>query len=123
MSPKKDPTSIGSILVAMGVITEDQLNEVTSEQNSIDILLGKLLVANGLISPVQLESALMSQQGLRSNKKHLKAIAQAKIAECGGGAVINFATQIRQQSTEIKKSVTGTEFPAVSGGMMDKKIG
>jgi hypothetical protein len=122
MTPKDDPTTIGAILVAMGAITEDQLQEAVHEQHQarMDVMLGKLLLANGLISAAQLEAALSSQSDLRSGKKHKRAMAQSRIAEQGVGAVVALASKLRSSATEARERITGTEFPAV-GNLVGKK--
>ena len=102
IDPKDDPTSIGSILVAMGVITMDQLLVAIEEQTSAskDVLLGKLLVASGFISHEQLEIALGAQEGLRSKKKVHRAHASATIAERSSAAVVEIAQSVRKHSAE-----------------------
>jgi len=82
MNPKDDPTSVGLILIKMGVITKEDLVAAIDEQDnsSIEYLLGKLLVANGVCSKEQVEIALAAQQGMRSNEDHKKAVAIASIA-------------------------------------------
>lgn len=124
-NPKDDPTSIGAILIATGVITADQLVGAVEEQEraSIEILLGKLLVANGVISSAHLESALKVQKELRCKDKRRRALAQAEIAEQSTGAVIAMSTRLRQKSKEVKEGVvtSGTEFPRVTDAMLAKK--
>lgn len=123
MSPADDPTSIGSILVAMGVITAEQLEIAVREQHTVrvDVLLGKLLLANGVISPHQLEVALQSQNDLRSKKKHKRAMAQSKIAEQSVGAVIALASKLRKSARETREKVTGTDYPAITAEMLSGK--
>jgi len=120
MLPKDDSTSIGSILVAMGAITEEQLREAIQEQHNarMEVMLGKLLVANGIISSHQLEAALQSQHDLRSGKKHKRAMAQSRIAEQGVGAVLALATRLRVSAQETKERITGTEFPKITADML-----
>ena len=123
MLPKDDPTSIGAILVAMGVITEEQLRDVVQEQHNVrmDVMLGKLLLADGIISARHLETALQSQQDLRSGKKHKRAMAQSRIAEQGVGAVMSLAAKLRFSVNEAKEKITGTEFPRITADMVAGK--
>ena len=116
MLPSDDQTSIGSILVAMGALTEEQLSSAVREQRNMeeDVVLGKLLLASGVITEDQLKIALQSQSDLRSGKKHKRAMAQSVIAEHSIGAVIALATKIRNKSKETKERITGTEFPKVT---------
>lgn len=82
MNPKDDSTSIGAILVSMGSITGDQLNEVVETQKQMreDTLLGVLLVHNELCSKEQLEAAIDVQVDMRSKNKPRRALAFANVA-------------------------------------------
>jgi hypothetical protein len=82
MSPQEDASSIGNILLAMGIISEAQLWDVLVEQHKLreDQLLGKLLVASGVISAAQLTDAMELQKVMRSSKKRQAALAQADLA-------------------------------------------
>jgi hypothetical protein len=107
----------------MGVITEEQLRTAVQEQHNVrmDVMLGKLLLADGIISSRQLESALKSQLDLRSGKKHKRAMAQSKIAEQGVGAVMSLAAKLRVSVQEAKDKITGTEFPRITADMVAGK--
>jgi len=123
MLPKDDPSSIGAILVAMGVISEEQLQDAVQEQHNVrmDVMLGKLLLANGIISAAQLETALRSQNDLRSGKKHKRAMAQSRIAEQGVGAVMSLAAKLRHSAYEAKERITGSDFPCITADMVAGK--
>jgi len=123
MNPKDDPTSLGAILLAMGIINSHQLECAVEEQadSSIEVMLGKLLIANGLISSDQLDMALSAQVGLRSRKRDVKAKAQAAIAEEGSAQVIALAASVREKSSAAKKRATGDTFPAVTAGLLSSK--
>jgi len=120
--PKDDETSIGSILMAMGAVTVEQLKVAVEEQKiaSEDVLLGKIMVASGCISPEQLEVALSAQAGLRSKKNVKRAYAQASIAESSGAVVVGIASLVRKQSEITRKSRTGQDYPAVTDDMICK---
>jgi hypothetical protein len=123
IDPKDDPTSIGSILVSMGVISIGQLNRAMEEQRtaSRDVLIGKLLVAAGFISNEQLEVALNAQTGLRSKKPVVRANAQAEIAEQSSAAVVRIAGHLRKQSADTRRSRTGEGHEAVTDEMLCKR--
>ena len=80
-TPEDDPTSIGNILLRMGLVTRDQLESVMSEQVHMreDLLMGNLMVAKGLISKEQLEVALAAQKGMRSGGRSGQALAVADV--------------------------------------------
>lgn len=128
MSPKDDPTSIGAILVKMGVITEDELSLAVEEQenSSIEHLLGKLLVANGLCSMEQIEVALAAQQGMRSEEEHRQAVAIASIAMVRKKSVRKAGQAMISRGEEIANKTSSGIYPAVamkmnmvSGGKKD----
>jgi len=123
IDPKDDSTSIGSILVSMGVISIGQLSRAMEEQknSSQDVLIGRLLVASGFISNEQLEVALNAQTGLRSKKSVVRANAQANIAEQSSAAVVRIAGHLRRQSAETRKSRTGEGHEAVTDEMLCKR--
>lgn len=113
-------TTIGSILVSMGAITEEQLAVAVEEQlnSSVDVLIGKILVADGAISRERLEAALLVQQELRGKDKHRRALAQAKIAEQSTGALLDVSMKLRKEAREAKEKITGTEYPKIEKSMM-----
>ena len=73
MTPKEDPTSLGSLLLSMGAITPSQLEIAVTQQALMDkeMLLGKLLVANKAIDNETLQEALKTQERLRQNQLKL----------------------------------------------------
>jgi hypothetical protein len=82
MSPKDDQTSLGNILVNMGAITQEQLDKIIEEQkmSPLDVLMGKLLVADGYVAEHQLAAAMEVQQGLRTASKYQRAMIMSQIA-------------------------------------------
>lgn len=68
-NPKEDATSIGNILLEMGVITEDELREAAEVQKkSPGILLGAHLVRMGVLSEYDLEKAIAHQEMRRGHR-------------------------------------------------------
>ena len=118
----KFDTTLGSILVAMGALSEEELEEAVQEQekSSIEQLIGKILVANSAITTQQLDIALSAQDGLRSKKKHIKAGAQAVIATHSSDKVIAVAGRIRKKSATMRKTLTGESLLAVGGDLLVK---
>jgi len=69
LSPENDPTSIGNILVDMGVITQEKLQKLGDEfRAQREEMFGQFLVRNAGISQDQLELALIKQKQLRGEK-------------------------------------------------------
>ena len=77
-----DSSSIGAILVDMGVISQEQLDDALAELDQLeeDELVGKLLLASGLCAKDQLEVAQSAQMSLRCGKKADQAMAVADLA-------------------------------------------
>lgn len=66
ITPDKDPTSIGNILVELGLITQNQLVELVSEfQKSKEKLLGEFILEHSNLTLSQIELALVRQKRLR----------------------------------------------------------
>lgn len=118
-----DTTTVGAVLLAMGLITPGQLAAIVEEQNksSVDELIGALMVKNRMISSEQLEMALSAQSGLRSKKKHTRAMAVGEIAKQSNGRVIALASTIREKSSAARRKVTGSEFKAITSEQLVKK--
>ena len=67
--PAEDPTSIGNILVEMGLLNQEQLVELVAKfREKHDELLGEFIVRNAPgITEEHVELALIRQQSLRGN--------------------------------------------------------
>ena len=80
-TPKDDPSSIGNILLRMGLVTQDQLDTIKQEQSQMreDMLMGNLMVAKGWITREQLEVALAAQKGMRNGGRSGQALAVAEV--------------------------------------------
>lgn len=113
--PEEDETSIGRILIAMGLCTPGQVARAAELQRkaTTEDKIGIFLVAHGLLSMEQLELALNAQEGLRSKAKHKRALAQASIAQQSGSSIVKLVDRVRGKAAEVRRK-TGTEFPAVS---------
>jgi len=116
-----DTTSLGYILVAMGLVTPGQLAAVLEEQEkvSLELLIGKLMVANHMISTDQLDKALKIQEKLRSKNKSVRAKTQANIAQTGSANVIQLASRLRETVFELKKATTQNN-PVITQEMLSK---
>jgi sulfate adenylyltransferase subunit 1 (EFTu-like GTPase family) len=83
MGNEGDPTSIGSVLVHMGAISESQLWEALSYQLSSDVAqaIGDILVEQNACTKDQVSMAVLAQKGLRSGKQIATAVAVADVAQ------------------------------------------
>ena len=69
LAPEDDPSSIGNILVDMGVITRETLKKLADEFKARrEELFGEFLIRSAGISQDQLELALIKQKQLRGEK-------------------------------------------------------
>lgn len=105
--------TVGEILIEMGVCTSGQVARAAEKQSkdAEDKRIGMYLVALGFISQNQLAHALNAQEGLRSGKRHLRALAQASIAEQSTASVTELAKHVRQRSSETRRKITGEHAP------------
>jgi hypothetical protein len=110
--PKIDPTSLGSILLKMGAISEEELLCAVEEQRKItaDVLLGKLLIAHGFCTEDQVEVAVRAQLGMRSDNRADMAMGLADIAAARkkqiGGTMIRVLGKVRGITSQDNPMVT-----------------
>lgn len=112
--PEDDETSVGRVLIAMGVCTPGQVARAAELQRKMaeDERIGVYLVAHGHASLEQLRMAINAQEGLRSKAKHKRALAQATIAQQSGASVVSLADRVMGRAAEVRKK-TGQGYPAV----------
>jgi hypothetical protein len=122
--PKTDPTSLGNILVAWEVITEDDLKKALEEQETLrgDDLLGRLLVASGACTEEEISTAMSAQSSMRASGKHKYAMAVADLAleRRRRHSVIERRDRIIAQAERVQKSITGDAHPAITPAMLAK---
>ncbi len=123
-SAKDDATSLGNVLIEMGVISEVQLREAVERQenSSLEQLLGAVLVHQGYCSKEDVEAALSAQKSLRSGQRVKHALAVADLAihrKTSNGArdraIISGARFVR--------SASSPEYVAVTSEMLAKSSG
>jgi hypothetical protein len=88
-------TSIGTILVRMGAISEDQLQRALMYQAraSIDQMLGSVMVHQGFCDPKDVDDALALQHSLRKNPvQHAMAMADMAMR--------------RRETTPVRKTIS-----------------
>ena len=114
--PGLDPTSIGGILLAAGLIDQDELDQILESQNESSLyeLIGHVAVNRGLITPEQLDKALEAQTGLRSKSRSRRAMAQAQIVELSARLIERAASKLRRQAMELRQYKTGQSHPIVT---------
>lgn len=126
MNPKRDPRddtevfSIGTILVKMRAVTREDVKRVLEEREKMgeDELLGELLVRRGMITEEQLSVALDAQQGLRSRRPHVRALAAADLASRASTGVRAIAGTLREAVFDSARKRTGDAFPAITAAML-----
>ncbi len=79
----KYDVTLGELLVRMGTLDRCDLERMVEYQKktAADLMLGKMMVADKLITDTDLQVALRVQSGLRSNSKHARALAMTELAE------------------------------------------
>jgi hypothetical protein len=125
MNPADDPTSIGAILMSMGAVTQEQLEEVVEEQRRLreDALLGRLLVAKGYCTQEQFDIAMAAQKSMRNGDKERRALAVADIslARSRRHSVIETRQRIIQKGEQAVRRITNSEHKAITPDMLVKQ--
>ena len=102
--PADDPTSLGNVLIDMGFLTQGDLTRALQERESLEMLMGKLLVARGLISERQLQKALEVQGGLRHKDKYQRAMAVSVVAQESNNNVVELAAALGMKMAGVRAS-------------------
>jgi hypothetical protein len=111
---RNDATSLGNVLLRMGVITEDDLREAVHIQKDRDRLLGKLFVLARVISPEDLETALSTQADLRHGKISRQTQGAVRIATSRTRQAAQIGERVASLGgTVAQRARTGQGFPAV----------
>ena len=117
-------TTIGSILLAMGAITDEELLRAMDDQEKLreDALLGKILVANGSCTSQQLEIAIAAQETMRSGdaSEQALAIADLAISRKRRNSVIQFRQRVLEKGNLVGKKITREDHPAITPAMLAK---
>lgn len=111
MTNERDPTSIGSILLHMGLITDEQLWDALLFQKTAVLKqpLGDILVDCGYCTRATLDMAAEAQLGLRSEKKVDKAAAVATVAQARKGVQQAAVQTIVQRGRDLVEKL-GDDF-------------
>lgn len=115
-----DSTSLGTILLTMGVVTSEQLRAAIAVQESTepDMQLGNQLVVMQACNREQLDEAIVTQRRLRSGLPHEKALAGVDI------------TLARRRETGVVRRralactariIRKTEQPSIAGGLLTEE--
>jgi len=124
MTHTEDPTSIGAILLSMGAVTQQQIEEVIEEQLRLreDALLGRLLVARGYCTQAQFDVAMDAQNSMRNGDKHRRAMAVADIAiaRTRRHSMVATRQRINEKGHAALKCVTRDDYRAITPAMLAK---
>jgi hypothetical protein len=124
MNPADDPTSIGAILLSMGAVTQEQIEEVLEEQRRLreDALLGRLLVARGYCTEEQFNIAIAAQKSMRNGDKERRALAVADIslARARRHSVVATRQRVIDKGRRAVERITGEGHEVVASAMLAK---
>jgi hypothetical protein len=125
MSPKEDETSLGSVLLELGLIKQEDLDRAVNYQqnSSMEQMLGAVLVLLGACSKEEIEYALSAQKGMRESKKRGRQI----LAMMALDAAIQRKRFNRDQASEVVakaerfiRHTSGTEHIAITPELLAK---
>lgn len=118
----RSDTTLGELLIKMRFLTVDQLAECLHKQLDNRELLGQLLLKEGVLKENDLTAALEVQEGLRSSKKHIRALTMARLSEMSGQRVKETAEDLKKESWRTKQKLTTRENPAITKEMITERI-
>jgi hypothetical protein len=125
MNPRDDDTSIGAILLQLGILTPEQLEIALEKQHNstFEERLGMVLVHIGFCSAEDVDLALSAQRSVRSAKEgdrdRQRAVAAIDLAisrKRSNGARSNAL----QRGVEFIKHQTGDAFQAITPELLAK---
>ena len=112
--PVEPHTTIGAIMIAMGAITQEQLDHALAEQEvNPDAALGGMLIGMGHVSPSQVRFALDLQTSLRSNNRSEKASAEQLILKMKTKAYVAHANRVVGGAEMTKEKLETGNHPAL----------
>ena len=106
-----DETSLGNILVELGFISKEQLQEAIAVQRTRVPEIGGILVELGFITQEQLEEALLKQRILRGKAKprEVTDFERAK-RKRASASFMESAQQTRDVATNLKNALVSPEL-------------
>lgn len=126
MSPQHDPTSLGAVLLELGLVTQEQLDMVIEQQRHMreETMLGVLLVHNGVLTQTELDIALSAQRGMRekSRTKQAMAVANIAIGRHRRQTLLDRRERIIQKGDLIARSISN-DYPVVPMELLAKPNG
>lgn len=122
VDPKNDPTSLGSILLKMGVLTQEELEMAVEmqERSSKELQLGNQLVAYEVCTREQIDIALRAQEQMRSEDNGDQALGVADIAQYRRRATSDERKKLVSRADEVVRKATGQVYPAVTAPLLAK---
>jgi len=100
---EQDDSSLGNILVEMGFVTKDQLDEAVRIQKQKAPKIGEILVEMKILTEQQLEEAILYQ---RVKRGEASFVEETKFHGKRKRRLIKEMTSELKQATEISKIVT-----------------
>lgn len=116
-------TSLGAILMEMGVIEKDKLVDAIEMQRLIreEARLGKLLVENGFCSAADVKEALLKQKKLRESDHAHGAIevADVVIKRRRSKSMVQQQSRLMEKAEQVVKRISD-EYLQVTPEMLEK---
>lgn len=104
LPPEKDPTSIGNILVEMGLLTEEKLAQLVADfRDAKEELLGEFIIRHTELTTSQVEMALIRQKRLRGRTNEAMVVRLMEISRDAHEKIIDRADQLMIATKAIAK--------------------
>jgi hypothetical protein len=116
MAIRDEPTTIGELLLAMGAVTEAQLDLAINDRNAqTSRRLGEILVEYGFCTDKEVHRALEAQEQMRKGGTSEHAMVYAQLALERQRRPDKLAQQKRLLDTgrKLRDAITGEDYPAV----------
>lgn len=117
---KTQSFSLGVILEKMNAVSREQIEGgLEAQKSEPDIRLGDILVRIGALTQEQLDVALQAQEELRSSKRHVRALAAAKLAETSNRSVSTLAKAIKETVQQVRRE-SSDSYTRITDKMLEE---
>ena len=116
MAIRDEPTTIGELLLAMGAVTEAQLDlAIHDHKAETPRLLGEVLVEYGFCSPKDVQRALTAQEQMRKGgtSEHAMVYAELALERQRRPEKVAQRRRLLEAGRKLRDAITGDDYPAV----------
>lgn len=117
---KTQSFSLGVILEKMNAASREQIADgLEAQKGEPDVRLGEILVRVGVLTQAQLDVALQAQEELRSSKRHVRALAAARLAETSNRSVSTLAKAVKETAQKVRRE-SSDSYERITDKMLEE---